>query len=227
MRPKPGQFGVLRFTGAGKAEPHPFSFSRIEKNGSLRVTIKALGDFTFGLKNAIEIGQDVRIQGPFGRFQHTGKTPEIWVAGGIGITPFLAWAHALDASAKHVDLFYCVKSRNQAPHLSELKALARAKSNLDLHLVASNEGERLSAATIAQCVTGDLSQMRVSFCGPVSLREALRKGLEQRGVYARNFHYEEFEFRTGIGLKALAVWVLNRRESSARKGASHEAAIEP
>ena len=105
MRPKPGQFGVLRFTGAGKAEPHPFSYSKIEKNGSLRVTIKALGDFTFGLNNAIEIGQDVRIQGPFGRFQHTGKTSEIWVAGGIGITPFFAWAHALDASAKHVDLF--------------------------------------------------------------------------------------------------------------------------
>ena len=210
MRPKPGQFGVLRFTGAGKAESHSFSFSKIDENGSLRVTIKALGDFTFGLKNAIEIGQDVRIQGPFGRFQHTGKTPEIWVAGGIGITPFLAWAHALDPSAKHVDLFYCVKSWDQAPHLSELEALARAKSNLDLHLIASNEGERLSAAMIAQCVTGDLSQMRVSFCGPVSLREALLKGLEQRGVYARNFHYEEFEFRTGIGLKALAVWVLNR-----------------
>ena len=227
MRPKPGQFGVLRFTGAGKAESHSFSFSKIDENGSLRVTIKALGDFTFGLKNAIEIGQDVRIQGPFGRFQHTGKTPEIWVAGGIGINPFLAWAHALDASAKHVDLFYCVKSRDQAPHLSELEALAFAKSNLDLHLIASNEGERLSAATISQYVTGDLSKMRVSFCGPVSLREALKKGLGQRGVYARNFHYEEFEFRTGIGLKALAVWVLNRRESSARKGASHEAAIEP
>lgn len=228
LHPEPGQFGVLRFIGAGKSEPHPFSFSKIDENGSLRVTIKALGDFTFGLKNAVQIGQDVQIQGPFGRFRHNGKTPEIWVAGGIGITPFLAWAHALEASAAHVDLFYCVKSRDQAPHLSELEALAGAKSNLTLHLIASTEGKRLSAKMISQCVSGDLSKMHVSFCGPVSLRDALRKGLAQHGVNARNFHYEEFEFRTGVGLKALAAWILNRREISALKGSSqNETAIKP
>jgi predicted ferric reductase len=228
LRPRPGQFGVLRFIGAGKAEPHPFSFSKTDENGSLRVTIKALGDFTFGLKNVVQIGQEVRVHGPFGRFQHSGKTQEIWVAGGIGITPFLAWAHALEESAEHVDLFYCVRSRDQAPHLSELEALAAAKSNLDLHLFASNEGKRLTAEMISQRIPGALSKMRVSFCGPVSLREALRKGLAQHGVSARNFHYEEFEFRTGIGLKALAVWVLNRKEISALKGSAQaEAASEP
>lgn len=228
LRPKPGQFGVLRFIGAGKAEPHPFSFSKIGENGSLRVTIKALGDFTFGLKNAVKIGHDVRVQGPFGRFQHSGKTQEIWVAGGIGITPFLAWAHALEESAEHVDLFYCVKSRDQAPHLSELEALAGAKPNLDLHLFVSNEGKRLSAKLISQCIQGNMSTMRVSFCGPVSLREALRKGLALHGVSARKFRYEEFEFRGGIGLKALAAWALSLREISALKGSSKdEAPIEP
>jgi ferredoxin-NADP reductase len=81
---------------------------------------------------------------------------------------------------------------------------------------------------ISQRIPGALSKMRVSFCGPVSLREALRKGLAQHGVSARNFHYEEFEFRTGIGLKALAVWVLNRKEISALKGSAQaEAASEP
>jgi predicted ferric reductase len=99
-----------------------------------------------------------------------------------------------------------------------LQAIASAKSNLDLHLIASNEGNRLSATMIAQSISGDPSKMRVSFCGPVLLREALRKGLAQRGVNARNFHYEEFEFRTGVGLKALAAWVLNRTAISARQG---------
>ena len=145
LRAKPGQFGVLRFTGAGKQEPHPFSFSKIDDDGALRVTIKALGDFTDSLSKVVEIGQDVRVQGPFGRFRHSGKTQEIWVAGGIGITPFLAWAHALEDGARHADLFYCVKSRDQAPHLAELEALADAKPNLKLHVIASNEGERLSA----------------------------------------------------------------------------------
>jgi predicted ferric reductase len=213
LRPIPGQFGVLQFTGGGMAEPHPFSLSKIDESGSLRVTIKALGDFTGRLKQAAQIGQDVHVQGPFGRFRHTGKTPEIWVAGGIGVTPFLAWAHALEKSARQVELFYCVKSRNQAPHLAELEALAGAKANLNLHVIASSEGNRLSAKMISQIVQGNLSKIHVSFCGPVALREALRNGLAIYGVSARNFQYEEFEFRTGIGLKALAAWVLRRRES--------------
>jgi predicted ferric reductase len=217
LRPNAGQFGVLKFTGAGRAEPHPFSFSKIEEDGCLRVTIKALGDFTSNLKPLVETGQEVRVQGPFGRFRHSGKTQEIWVAGGIGITPFLAWAHALDESSEQVDLFYCVKSRNQAPHLAELETLAAAKSNLNLHLIASSEGKRLSAEAISQKVEGDLSKTRVSFCGPVSLRETLKKDLEMHGVSARDFHYEEFEFRTSIGLKTLAAWVLNRREISTSK----------
>lgn len=227
LRPKPGQFGVLRFVGAGKAEPHPFSFSKIDDGGSLQVTIKALGDFTDNLKKLVEIGQEVRVQGPFGRFRHSGKTQQIWVAGGIGITPFLAWTYALEESAKQVDLFYCVKSRDQATHLAELVALADAKPNLKLHLIKSNEGERLSAEMISQRVQGNLSTMRVSFCGPVSLREALRKGLTTYGVSTHSFQYEEFEFRTGIGLKALAAWVLDRRGISTSKGFSRdEGAIE-
>ena len=72
-----------------------------------------------------------------------------------------------------------------------------------------------------------ISAMSLCACGSC-WGKTPKKGLGQRGVYARNFHYEEFEFRTGIWLKALAVWVQNRRESPARKGASHDkAAIEP
>jgi len=116
MRPKPGQFGVLRFTGAGKAESHSFSFSKIDENGSLRVTIKALGDFTFGLKNAIEIGQDVRIQGPFGRFQHTGKTPEIWVAGALAL-PRSLLGHMTLTQAPSTSIFSTVSNRGTKRHI--------------------------------------------------------------------------------------------------------------
>ncbi|PSL19471.1 ferredoxin reductase family protein [Shimia abyssi] len=212
IKPLPGQFGVLRFTGAGKGEPHPFSFSAIEPDGTLRVTIKALGDFTYGLGKSLKTGQEVQVQGPFGRFRLAGKKRQVWVAGGIGITPFLAWANALDASAPQVDLFYCVKSRGAAPHLDELEKIAKSKSNFNLHVIASGEGKRLSADMIADAVNGDLASAKVSFCGPTTLREALRTGLRRHGVTPRNFHFEEFEFRTGIGLKRLAAWVLKRKQ---------------
>lgn len=210
LRPRPGQFGVFRFTGANKSEPHPFSFSRIDDDGTLRITVKALGDFTASLPQTIATGQELRVQGPFGRFCRKGNRSEIWIAAGIGVTPFVTWAADLSPEDPDVDMFYCVKSRDSAAHLTELEQFAAAKPNLRLHVVASSEGNRLDADMIGKRVSGELSNTAVSYCGPVSLREDLRKGLRTFGVGPRNFHYEEFEFRTGIGLKALAHWVMTR-----------------
>ena len=215
LRPQPGQFAILRFVGAGKGEPHPFSFSAIGSDGSLRVTIKALGDFTTSLPCALAIGQEVRVQAPFGRFRLSGAGREVWIAGGIGITPFAAWAEALAADAGPVDLFYCVPSRAAAPHLAEIEAFADAKAQLNLHVIASGEGARLTPEGIADIVGLDMSGIKVSFCGPVGLRQAMQTGLRRYGVTPRRFHYEEFEFRTGVGLKRLAQWLASR----ARKGA--------
>ena len=215
MRPLPGQFGVFRFTGSGLDEAHPFSFSKIGTDGSLRISIKALGDFSAKLPRMVQQEQEVRVQGPFGRFRRSGNKREVWIAGGIGITPFLTWAAALDGEAAEVDLFYCVKSREDAAHLAEVEELARSKPNLTLHVFASSEGQRLSPDVITQAAP-DLAAAKVCFCGPASLRDAMRKGLRQHGLSPRNFHYEEFEFRTGIGLRALAAWVLTRNGPSAR-----------
>jgi predicted ferric reductase len=218
MRPMPGQFGIVQFTGADKSEPHPFSFSSIRSDGSVRMTVKALGDFTATLGRRVEVGQDVRLQGPFGRFRFSGKGPEVWIAGGIGITPFLSWAEALGPEAGPVDLFYCVRSRAEAPHVAEIVALAEATPNLSLHMIVSSDGARLSADMIAQTIDAELATTKVSFCGPVGLRNGLQPGLRRHGVSPRNFHFEEFEFRTGIGLKRLAEWVLARtRDAAARR----------
>lgn len=216
VRAAAGQFGILSFTGSGQPEPHPFSFSKLGDDGALRVTVKALGDFTTRLPRVLEVGQDVRIQGPFGRFRLAAKGPEIWVAGGIGVTPFVTWAEALAVDAPDMHLFYCVKSRAGAPHLAEVEALAAARPNLHLHVVASAEGQRLSPEMMADVVGVDvLAASKVSFCGPVGLRRSLQKALPRYGVSARRFHYEEFEFRTGVGLKRLAAWVLASRRAAA------------
>ena len=221
LRPTPGQFGVLSFTGANRPEPHPFSFSQIGADGSLRVTVKALGDFTAGLRGAVRVGQAVRIQGPFGRFRRAGKGPEVWIAGGIGITPFLAWAETLEADSGPVHLFYCVRSAKDAPHLDEIERYAAARPSLSLKVFASADGARLTADAVAEAVGPDLASARVSFCGPAALREAMQTGLRRYGVSGRRFQYEEFEFRTGVGLTKLALWILERaRTQAARRQAS-------
>ena len=67
----PGQF-VLSAFGIGShyqgcGEYHPFTVSSIESDGSLKLSIKALGPCTQRLQE-LEAGVMVRLQGPFGTF---------------------------------------------------------------------------------------------------------------------------------------------------------------
>lgn len=211
LRFAPGQFAVFTFAARGLTEPHPFSLSAPSaSDGSLQITVKALGDFTHQLGRDLTPGTPLRVQGPFGRFQRRApsKAAEIWVAGGIGITPFLAWAEALpDTLPEPVTLFWCVRSRAEAPQIERVEAAANRVSNLTVHILTSDTGERLTADRIAATANGPL---KLWFCGPAGLRRALQSGLARHGVSARDIHYEEYEFRTGIGLKRLAARIANR-----------------
>ncbi|WP_420397380.1 ferric reductase-like transmembrane domain-containing protein [Nioella sp.] len=211
LRFAPGQFAVFTFGSRGLTEPHPFSLSAPPAaDGSLQITVKALGDFTLRLGRDLTPGAPLRVQGPFGRFQRRTRAnaAEIWVAGGIGITPFLAWTEALpDDLPEPVTLFWCVRSRADAPQIERVEAAANRVANLTLHILSSESGDRLTADRIAAAANGPL---KLWFCGPAGLRRALQSGLARLGVSARDIHYEEFEFRTGIGLKRLAAWIANR-----------------
>ena len=213
LRYRPGQFA---FAGFGGSEPHPFTISKAPgDDGSIRMTVASLGDFTSRLGGSLTVGTGVRIEGPFGRFERSrsGK-PELWIAGGIGITPFVAWAQAMDRRDNAVNLVYCVKNEESAAHLQELAALADALPNLALTLHASEASGRATADTILEATGLDASNLSIAFCGPEPMRKALSKGFGARGVPVRKIRYEEFEIRSGIGLKAFAAYLMERMKPS-------------
>ena len=210
-----GQFAFATFEGAGMtSEPHPFTISSAPDDGTgrIRMSIAVLGDFTYRLKGVLKPGMPVRIEGPFGRFARPAKAdPEIWIAAGIGITPFLAWAQALPESGAPVTLIYCVRDESEAAHLDELRALAKARPGLRLVLHSSRDKGRLTPEAVAAAAGTDrLDKAAVAFCGPAAMRKSLSEGLRRMGLPQSRFHYEEFEIRSGIGLRRLADWVLNR-----------------
>ena len=91
----PGQFALLTFDQ--QEGSHPFTIVREDvQNGSIIFAIKALGDYTSQLAESIELGDPVTIEGPYGCFVlPESKSQEYWIAGGIGITPFMAWLEGL------------------------------------------------------------------------------------------------------------------------------------
>jgi len=47
----------------------------------------------------------------------------VWIAGGIGMVPFLSWMQAMQPDDDYnIDLFYSVPSPEQAIYLSEARA---------------------------------------------------------------------------------------------------------
>ncbi len=91
--------------------------------------------FKRGLKN-LPIGAELRVFGPNGSFtlQEDSARPAVFIAGGIGITPFLSMIrHATHKRLpKKVTLFYSNREPASAAFLGELEELAMANPNFQL-----------------------------------------------------------------------------------------------
>ncbi len=202
LKHRAGQFAFISFAGLGLGEPHPFTLSASPvDDGRLRMTIGPLGDYTIRLMSRLQVGADARVEGPFGDFK-VARGPQVWVAAGIGITPFAAMAGSITSTDAPVTLIYSVRERSQAAHLDELQATADRIENFTLIVRETSREGRLKPEEVAG-YAGNLKKTHVLYCGPAALRKAIWQVLKAQGLPARKFHYERFEIRTGIGLDYL------------------------
>jgi predicted ferric reductase len=195
---RPGQFAFVTFdNGEGH---HPFTIASADR-GDRTVTfaIKALGDYTRKLSRHLVAGTPVEVEGPYGRFQlnrASKRARQIWIAGGIGITPFLAWLESLQgerATEVSADLHYSVRDREADPFVERLQTLCAALPEVRLHLHDKRSGP-LTAETLA-ADANSRTRAEVWFCGPRGLAESLRSGLCRLWPGKVRFHQEAFEMR--------------------------------
>ncbi|HEX2531753.1 MAG TPA: cytochrome C, partial [Burkholderiaceae bacterium] len=183
---------------SGVAEAHPFTIATAPSaDGSLRFGIKALGSWTKRLPDRLMHGQRLRIEGPYGRFIFRKRAKrQVWLAGGIGITPFLAWADALrPANRQEIVLIWVVSTRTEAFAADRLAAIAARQPGLTVHIVASAEEGRLTAQRLAGLAPFPINEAELFYCGPTGLRDAIVSGLEALGQSPRRVHCEAFELR--------------------------------
>jgi len=192
----PGQFIVLAFGGATGWERHPFSVASAPGNRQLEVAIKAAGDYTRRLRDDLSPGTAAKVSGPFGGFDYRrGGRDQIWIAGGIGITPFMSWVRSLDRSSdRDVDLYYSVANRAGAVYLDELATAADAHPSLHLHVVNSSRDGLLDAQTVVNGVS-NASEAWVFMCGPPPMMRSLDRGFRQLGIPPGQIRWEQFDVR--------------------------------
>ncbi|KAA0889354.1 ferric reductase-like transmembrane domain-containing protein [Pusillimonas sp. ANT_WB101] len=198
MRWHPGQFAFLNVPGFGLGEAHPFTITEpLQPTGRIRFAIKPLGDWTRRLPDRLSLGATVEVEGPYGRFDfRKGGLKQIWIAGGVGITPFLAWAQSLAVDEQRsIYLLYTVRRESDAIGLDVLREVAKMVPAFSFDLVTSGHEGRLTADGLVARAPFSPKDVDLFFCGPSDLRRAILRGLETRELAPKRAHFEYFEFR--------------------------------
>jgi predicted ferric reductase len=195
MRFVPGQFAMIYLEGKDGWHRHPFTIASAPHEGVVRVTVKALGDYTSRLSEVVEEGMPAVIGGPHGRFSHTrGSDHQVWIAGGVGVAPFLSWLRSLDQHpTRCVDFFYT--NDGVAPFADEIIAITAEHPGLRTHMIDTNVDGRLTTEQVLQAAGGDPSRLSVFMCGPARMLQAFQSGLHSAGVPNRHIHREYFDWR--------------------------------
>ncbi|MBU2566597.1 ferric reductase-like transmembrane domain-containing protein [Patescibacteria group bacterium] len=186
-----GQFVFVSFNDtAVSKESHPFSISSSSSDNNLAIIVKNLGDYTKQVAK-LSIGSDVEIEGPFGSFScdKAKNKKQIWIAGGIGITPFISMAASLPRNQGYdIHLFYSVKSADEAilP-----KGLTESDINIVLH---ETDKKGYAQVSILEQITDGFKDTDVFICAPPMMIAAFKKQLEAKGIDKSLIHSEEFDF---------------------------------
>jgi len=195
---KPGQFAFVEIQGRGWSEPHPFTISSAPGEDRLRFTIKVLGDWTRKVREELEPGGKVLVRGPYGRFDaaSTNCKKQVWIAGGIGLTPFLSKLRAMKkGDAREIHFAYAARNKEEAIFLDELTSIASNLGNVTLYPLFSDEGDFARISVARTILPAQLTEYEYFICGPKPMVDGLMKDLKNEGVNRIRIHTEAFEFR--------------------------------
>ena len=192
----PGQFAMVYLEAKDGWHRHPFTISSAPHEDVLRVTVKALGDYTSRLQELIEPGMPAVIGGPHGRFNHRkGTDQQVWIAAGVGVAPFLSWLRALDGGdlPYRVDFFYTADG--DAPFADEIREIADSHHALHVHMVDTSVDGRLTPEQVLHVADSDPNGLSFFMCGPQGMLRSFQTQLRRAGVSSRRIHREYFDWR--------------------------------
>lgn len=193
---EPGQFAFLSMQEDGLREPHPFTIARgPDEQGRVDFVIRDLGDYTHRLRANAAEGMHANVYAPFGRFARPADSArEIWIAGGVGISPFIAWLDDQSNACENVTLFYFFTPGREFPSTEHLSERAKQRG-VELQPISSGPASTDFTRRFAELAMDDPGHVRIAFCGPRGLLAHVQKLMREYGIPAANIRYEYFDFR--------------------------------
>ncbi len=195
---QPGQFAIFRFLSFNLiGEAHPFSFSQAFNGQELRITIKALGDYTTKLPAKLKVGTKVLIDGAHGIFtpQRTTNQKLAFIAGGVGITPLRALAESESKNGRDIVILYGATKTSDLIFKAELEKIAITNCRFTPVLSADEswlgEKGRIDKNKIISLIP-DYAERDFYLCGPGPMMASLRASLKELRINSRYVYFEKF-----------------------------------
>jgi predicted ferric reductase len=194
-----GQFFLFRFLTRDRWwEAHPFSLSAAPDGRHLRITVKALGDFSSAIAR-VRPGARVLTEGPFGTFTDAARRRRraVLIAGGVGITPIRALLQDMHGEPGEITVLYRAVDEHDVIFRDELERLA-AWRGVRLHYVLGDHRDPSSRSLLGprqlQSLVPDIAARDVFVCGPPAMADAMRRNLRRAGVHPRQIVSERFGY---------------------------------
>lgn len=154
---------------------------------------------------SMPIGSPAKIEGPFGSLTlHNNRArPAVFIAGGIGITPFISILRqaAKEQLPQQLLLLYSNRRPEDAAFLAELQQLEQQNKNFTL-VATMTDMEKSSqpwngetgfiGESMIKRVAGKLTAPIYYLVGPPAMVEAMRKTLNDAGINDDDIRSEEF-----------------------------------
>jgi predicted ferric reductase len=200
---QPGQFIFLSISRSASglgSELHPFSISA-QQGSNIRLSAKQTGDFTRRLPS-LKPGDQVQVFGPHGHLGQTflhSQQPMLWVAGGIGLTPFLGLLHhevRQPQANRPIHLVWSVSRPEDAIYRDELEQLAQHLPHFSFQIHCTQTEGRLEGSQLASKHGASfLTHTQVFLCGPSRMSQTLIRQLRRLGKNRRDLISETFALR--------------------------------
>ncbi|MGB7287441.1 MAG: PDR/VanB family oxidoreductase [Salaquimonas sp.] len=138
------------------------------------------------LHKKVRAGMEMVISNPVNLFALDLRAKKhLLIAGGIGITPFLAQMKQLAASNSHFELHYSVRTASLGSYVKELKA--QYPNNVHIY-----HDDKKQAIDLGHLLDGQPLGTHLYVCGPKGMIDWVRGGAKDAGWPREAIHSEEF-----------------------------------
>lgn len=206
---KPGQFMDVTLINPPETDvegnSRAFSIASAPYEDGLTVATRMRDTAFKRVLKTMPLESQVKIEGPSGdlTLHDNASRPAVFLAGGIGITPFrsIVLQAAKDKLAHRIFLFYSNRRPEDTPFLKELESLEYENPNFELigtmtemaksQRPWSGETEKISQEMLAKYLKG-VEAAIYYIAGPPAMVKGLNATLKRSGISDGDIRAEEF-----------------------------------